>query len=98
MLIVLGRLDAVDDDVLAAESLDAFLGLVGSAFSDSKHGDDRADPEDDAEHGETGAELVEEETFNPKLDGVEEVRGDHDGGALPGEGLTTSRSMRPSFM
>lgn len=96
LLVVLGWLDAVDDDVLAAEALDAFLRFEGSAFSDREHRDDGANPEDDPQHGEARAQLVQQEALDAKLDGVEKVGRNH--GLLPGLELMTSRSMRPSFM
>src|SRR6185503_12654954 len=47
----------------AAHLFDFFLRLKRSAFANSEHGDDGANAENDAEHGERGTELVEEEAF-----------------------------------
>ena len=59
-----GRLDAAEDDVLAAEVLDLFLRFKARAFANGEHGDDRADAEHDAEHGEQRTELVQPEALD----------------------------------
>ena len=61
---VVRGLYAADDDVLAAKLLDGLLGFVGGAFADGEHGDDRADAEDDPEHGQAGPELMQQEAFD----------------------------------
>src|SRR6185503_14277561 len=65
-LLFLGRLDAAEDDVLAAQILDYFLRFVAGAFADGEHGNDRADAEHNAEHGEHGTQLVQPEALDAK--------------------------------
>ena len=68
-----GQVDAgLDEDVGGAEAFDALLGFVRRALTDREHGDDRADTEDDAEHGQAGAQLVQQQALDAELDGVGE--------------------------
>ena len=65
-LLFLGGFDAAEDDVLAAEVFDVFLGLEAGAFADGQHGDDRADAEHNAKHGQHGTQLVQPEALDPQ--------------------------------
>src|SRR5439155_19413054 len=79
-----GRLNAAEDDVLDAEFLDLFLRFKARAFANGEHGDDRADAEHDAEHGEQRTELVQPEALDTQPhDAFEPEQGrpaDHAGG------------------
>ena len=61
------RLDASQDNVVAAEALDLLLGLVAGPFADREHGDDRAYPENNAEHGQQAAEPVVPQALESQL-------------------------------
>ncbi len=49
---LLGRLHTANQDIVAAELLDGFLGFIGRPLPDRQHRNDRAHAEDDAQHGE----------------------------------------------
>ncbi len=49
---------APDDEGVGAKALDLLLHRLRRAVPDRDHQDDRADPDEDAEHGECGAHPV----------------------------------------
>src|SRR6266404_8609902 len=49
-LLLFGRFDAANDNVLTAEVLDLFLGFEAGTFTDGQHGDHRTDAENNAEN------------------------------------------------
>nr|VFK10970.1 MAG: hypothetical protein BECKLPF1236B_GA0070989_10189 [Candidatus Kentron sp. LPFa] len=54
--------------MLAPISLDLPLSLVARALADGQHDDDRTHPEDDAEHGQPRAQLVEQQALESQPD------------------------------
>src|SRR5260221_11962466 len=72
-LLFLGRLDAAQDDVLAAEVFDLFLGFVTGALADREHGNDGADAEHDAEHGQHRAQFVKPQALHPEANGASQA-------------------------
>src|SRR5262245_10231863 len=63
-LLFFGRLDAAEDDVLAAEVFDLFLRFKARPFANGEHGDDRADAEHNAENREQRTQLVQPEALD----------------------------------
>src|SRR6185312_1215616 len=58
-LLVIRRLDAVDDDVLTAEIFDLLLRLVTRAFADGQHRDDRANAKDNSQRRQQRAQAMQ---------------------------------------
>ena len=77
-----------DREQIAAE-LGQIRGHLGRrAVADRHHGDDRADADDDAEHGQKRAQRIAQDRLQSQLDRLI----DHHAASL----LSTSESMRPS--
>src|SRR5256884_3755681 len=68
----LRRFDAAENDVLAAEGFDLFLGCVTRAFANREHRDDGADAKHDAQRGEERAQFVEPKALDAQAHGPPE--------------------------
>jgi len=76
---LVGRLETAQQDVVAAKILDGLLGFVRGPFPDRKHGDDRADAENDAKHRQGRAQFVEHQALDAQAHGAYELEGEYAG-------------------
>lgn len=91
-----GRLEAANQDVIAAQPLDGLLRFVGRPFADRQHGNDRANAKNDAKHGQRRAQFMQLEAFEAKPDGDEELVRNHRLNA-PGPRLRSAPAARPDL-
>src|SRR5439155_10945174 len=85
------RLQAAQDDILAAEVFDQLLRLEAGAFANRQHRDDRTDAKHDAQHRQQRAQPVQPQALvrQPKRAaqaGGGEAREEADGGAARSSG------------
>ena len=59
------KFSVLDDNVVDTHHFNLFKGFQAGAFSDGKHGYDRADSEDDAEHGQNRSHFMSSDSFKP---------------------------------
>ena len=74
----LGRLDAAEDHVAAAEPADLVLGLGAGALTDREHRDDARHPEQHAEGREEAPQLVQEQARDAQAERPEERAPPHE--------------------
>ena len=67
-----GRLDAADDDVVGAQILDLLLGLVADALAHGHQPDDGRHADENAQHGQAGAQLVQQQALESQPQGLPE--------------------------
>jgi len=71
------RFNATDDDVFCPQTLDRFLGIMTSAFTDRHERDYRPDPDNHSKHGEHATKLVQSQTFESDLYDANEEKSVH---------------------
>ena len=70
--ILVGRLDALDDDVGRTKLLDLLLSLVTDPFAQRNQPHDGGHTDQDTEHGQPGPELVQQQTLQAQSDRADE--------------------------
>ena len=81
LVLLFGRLDGSQNDVLASKFLDLLLRLEVGAFPNGEHGDDRGHSEHHAHGGQDGTQTVQHETFEPQCEDMTHAgrrEGEHD--------------------
>src|SRR5690606_750251 len=85
------RAARAQDEHVRAEARDACRHLVGGPLADRDHGDDGGDTDDDAEHGQEGAERVAQDRLEREAHGFPDHR------AALRAGIARSEATRPSM-